>query len=223
MVERTAEFAITRCGEFIDATKDRPTPPLICEAIDLAVQAGGRRALELGCGAGVHAAEMMGRGLDVTAVDLHPAALEAAEKLAAECGLAGRLTTFRGGFEEFDFTGEAFDLVNARFSIIFCGPPEFAAVWESIRRSLRPGGVFTGQLLGPHDSFLDKAEDQPICCHRRSEVEALLDGLIIHRLEEIEKDGYTVFGTRKHWHVYHILAQRPQGKPNAAARDSAGA
>jgi hypothetical protein len=42
--------------------------------------------------------------------------------------------------------------------------------------------------------------------HARPEVEALLDGMQILRLEETEQDGHAASGP-KHWHTFDILAR----------------
>ena len=44
--------------------------------------------------------------------------------------------------------------------------------------------------------------------HARNQVEVLLDGLDILRLEETEYDG-RAFSGPKHWHTFDILARKP--------------
>ena len=43
----------------------------------------------------------------------------------------------------------------------------------------------------------------------RPEVEALLDGLEVERLDEIDRAGPTAVGKPKHWHLFHLVARRP--------------
>ena len=46
--------------------------------------------------------------------------------------------------------------------------------------------------------------------HARHQVEVLLDGLDILRLQETEQDGHAFSGP-KHWHTFDILASRWPG------------
>jgi hypothetical protein len=44
--------------------------------------------------------------------------------------------------------------------------------------------------------------------HDRTQVEKLFDGFRFEHLEEVERDGKTVWGEPKHWHVFHIVARK---------------
>ncbi len=43
----------------------------------------------------------------------------------------------------------------------------------------------------------------------RGEIEQLLDGWEVERLDELDQDGQTAVGERKHWHLFHVVARRP--------------
>jgi hypothetical protein len=75
-----------------------------------------------------------------------------------------------------------------------------------------PGGVFAGQLFGTHDTW---ADDPDMTFYARHQVEVLLDGLDILRLEETERDGHAFSGP-KHWHTFDILARKPISKRPSA-------
>lgn len=212
MTETYCDFTDEQCRSFIDATAGRETPDLIQRAVDLALKHGTDHnpiALELGCGAGDDAIHFARRGMQVTVVDVQPAAIKAARSLATRHELQNRITFVERSFADFEFPRHAVHLVNARFSIPFTIPGNFADTWVSIRQALRPGGVFTGQLFGSNDSFGHDPNRRFITLHTRDEVDDLLEGLVIHHLEEVEKDGHTATGRAKHWHVFHILAQNP--------------
>ena len=105
-------------------------------------------------------------------------------------------------------------LIHAGFSLPFCPPQEFPALWARIRRALAPGGVFAGQLFGTRDTW---ADDPDMTFHARHQAETLLDGLDILRLEETERDGHAFSGP-KHWHTFDILARKPVSRhPSAPA------
>ena len=75
-----------------------------------------------------------------------------------------------------------------------------------------PGGVFAGQLFGTRDTW---AHDPDMTFQARHQVEVLVDGLDILRLEETERDGHAFSGP-KHWHTFDILARRPINKHPSA-------
>ena len=105
-------------------------------------------------------------------------------------------------------------LIHAGLSLPFCAPRQFPALWARIGRALAPGGVFAGQLFGTRDTWADDP-DMTFCA--RHQVEVLLDGLDILRLEETERDGHAFSGP-KHWHTFDILARKPISKrPSAPA------
>ncbi len=58
--------------------------------------------------------------------------------------------------------------------------------------------------------------------HSRAEVEALLFGWSVERLDEEHADAVTQHGKAKHWHIWHVVARRPiaSGLENASAATS---
>jgi len=125
---------------------------------------------------------------------------------------AGAVRVLCASFAEADLP--CAHLIHAGFSLPFCAPQQFPALWARIRRALAPGGVFAGQLFGTHDTW---ADDSDMTFYARHQVEVLLDGLNILRLEETERDGHAFSGP-KHWHTFDILARKPISKrPSAPA------
>ena len=43
----------------------------------------------------------------------------------------------------------------------------------------------------------------------RAQLDRLLAGFVVERLEEEEDDSVTPRGEAKHWHIWHIVARRP--------------
>ena len=132
------------------------------------------------------------------AIDREPEAVERLGAIAAAPDLEAR----RARFEDADWP--ACELVNASFALPFCPPHAFPAVWEKIVASLRPGGRFCGQLLGDHDDWAGSG----VVVHTRDELGALLAPFEVELLDEVDADGKTAVGTRKHWHVYHLVARK---------------
>lgn len=162
----------------------------------------GRIAVDLGCGDGTDALVLLDRGWSVLAVDIEPAGLALLRARIPAVG-AGRIGLVCASFA--DVVLPPAHLIHAGFSLPFCPPPQFPAVWEQIRRALVPGGIFAGQLFGSHDSW---AGDPGMTFQDRSEVARLLDGLEVLELRETERDGEAYSGP-KHWHTYDILVREP--------------
>jgi SAM-dependent methyltransferase len=165
-------------------------------------------AVDLGCGDGVESRALLAEGFRVLAIDAAPGVVERVVAGVDDADRS-RLTVRQASFEELAPAGGpvglgAADLVYAGFSLPFCAPEVFERLWAGIRASLRPGGMFAGQLFGPHDSF---ASWPDVNTHDRADVDRLLDGLDVQELQEEDRDG-TAFSGPKHWHVFHIVARR---------------
>jgi SAM-dependent methyltransferase len=116
----------------------------------LAAQAGllgaGQRALSVADGEGRNAVWLAEQGLDVTATELSPVALDKAEALAAARGV--RVDFALADALNWTYPDEAFDLVVAIF-IQFAAPDERARLFENLKRTLRPGGRIVLQGYTP--------------------------------------------------------------------------
>ncbi|MBL8468987.1 SAM-dependent methyltransferase [Methyloversatilis discipulorum] len=116
----------------------------------LAAQAGvlraGQRALSVADGEGRNAVWLAEQGLDVTATELSPVALEKAEALAAARGV--RVDFALADALNWTYPDDAFDLVVAIF-IQFAAPDERARLFENLKRTLRPGGRIVLQGYTP--------------------------------------------------------------------------
>jgi SAM-dependent methyltransferase len=161
-------------------------------------------AIDLGCGDGKEALELLTLGWTVLATDRAPEGigrlLESVPPAARE-----RLTTRVASFTDVDFQDA--ELVYAGLSLPFCKPADFEQVWRKIVTGVRPGGFFVGHLFGPHDTW---AGTPDMTFHSRMEVEELLSGFEIVSLREQDEDGPAVGGP-KHWHVFHVIARRRAG------------
>jgi membrane dipeptidase len=155
-------------------------------------------AVDLGAGTGRDTAELLRRGWRVLAIDRDPQAVERLSAIAAPPELETRLVRFE------DADWPACELVNASFALPFCPPQRFPHVWRRIVDSLPPGGRFCGQLFGDHDDWAGSG----VVVHTREELGELLAPFEVELLDEFDQDGRTGVGTRKHWHVYHLVARK---------------
>lgn len=190
-------------SEYYERTAGRPPRRTLLAAIaGFAPSTGVRAAVDLGCGDGRDAIELLRRGWSVLAIDAEPQAIA---RLEARPDLPPgvRLTTLCARFE--DAVWPRVDLVNASFALPLCPPDRFPDLWARLSDSLLPGGRFAGQLYGRRD---DWAGAPGVTHHDRDEIEQLLSGFAIEMLEEEESDTVTPRGKPKHWHLFHIVARK---------------
>ena len=195
---RAARFA-----RYIEARRFDPPRPLLMKAAALA---GHKEyALDVGAGALNAAKYLLSSGFEhVTALDASPRAQEAARELPQD-----QVTFVLSRFEEFDFPANRYDLVNAEFSLPFMNRGDFAPTFTALLRSVKPGGIFSGQLFGPNDSW--NVENSGMSFHTRAEVESFFRDFELAHFEEEDHPGTTKLGEPKHWHIFHIIAKKPAG------------
>lgn len=182
---------------YYDATGDDPRETLV-DALDRFETPG--LAVDLGSGTGRDTAELVRRGWRVIAVDADP---EAKARLEARTDLDHTRVTMQSVRIE-DATWPAVDLVNSSFTLPFLAETDLRALFARIVGSLRAGGRFCGQLFGDRDSWAGDG----VTCFTRAEVDELLSGLSIERLDEEEQDSEDALGRPKHWHVFHVVARK---------------
>ncbi|GAB2511363.1 class I SAM-dependent methyltransferase [Paramicrobacterium agarici] len=157
-------------------------------------------AIDLGAGDGLESRELASRGWRVTAID-------------GDSGLRARLDGVEGVTPErrdFAHISElpASDLVFAGFSLPFCPPAHFDALWGAIRTCLRPGGLLAVEFFGVRDKW---AGTPAMSFHTHNDVERMLWGLETLLLDEDEREGRSFDGP-KHWHVFHVIARCPESE-----------
>jgi len=158
-------------------------------------------AVDLGCGDGRDTVELLRRGWRVLAIDGEQKAFDRLLDRPIDRDL---LETQLMRFETLTLP-PAIDLINASFCLPFCPPAAFPHLWETIVKSLNPGGFFCAQLFGERDSWTVYPDRTH---HTRQEVEALLKPFEVEWLDEEEHPGVTAIGEEKYWHIFHIVARK---------------
>ena len=93
------------------------------------------RALDVGCGSGVHSAFLASHGFNVLAIDFSPSAIDAASAAYPEPSI-----TFQAAdFEAFDPGDKKFDLVVDRCATTHSSVPIAEGFYQRLKSSLRPG------------------------------------------------------------------------------------
>ncbi len=190
--------------EYYAATADRPPRRTLLEALArFTPSTAPRFAVDLGCGDGRDTIELLRRGWSVLAIDAEPAAISRLQS-RPDLPVGARLSCLCQRFE--DAAWPPADLVNASFSLPLCPPDRFPELWRRIVGSLKPGGRFSGQLYGDRDGWVGR----PGMTHMsRAAAERLVSDLEVELFEEEETDSVTPRGKPKHWHIFHVVAQRP--------------
>jgi SAM-dependent methyltransferase len=105
--------------------------------LELLAPRPGERVLDLGCGDGALTAELVARGCRVVGVDASAAQVEAARRRGVDARVMDG--------EALAFAAE-FDAVFSNAALHWM--PDAARVVAGVRRALRPGGRFVGELGG---------------------------------------------------------------------------
>lgn len=211
-------------------TVDRPAWRTLVTAIELFEAEGGpsgtddgptgasdteprprRFAVDLGCGAGRDARELLRHGWRVLAIDGEPSAVEVL-RAATPAEDLPRLETLVADLAEVALPPA--DLVNASISLPFVSGPAFDAAVDGALAAVRPGGRFATMLFGDRD---ESATDAGVSCRPAEWVRARLaaSGLQIEDWFEREEDGQTALGDPHHWHILEVVARRPMRAEHA--------
>jgi SAM-dependent methyltransferase len=106
----------------------------------------GQSALAIADGEGRNGVWLASQGLDVLSIDFSPSALAKAAALAATRGVP--LRTEQADLDNWPWPEAAFDVVAAIF-IQFAGPERRPAIFNGIKRTLKPGGLLLLQGYRP--------------------------------------------------------------------------
>ncbi|MGD1003073.1 MAG: class I SAM-dependent methyltransferase [Minisyncoccia bacterium] len=187
--------------EYFEKTKGRNPRPLLTEALQFVKDRD--EALDLGASALNETKYLLKEGFKhVTAIDIQPVARKLAETIPRE-----KLSYIISSFDTFDFPLSFYDLVNAGYSLPFSSPRTFDAMFDRLQKSLKVGGVFTGQLFGERDEW--NVSSRNMTFHTKEEAAKLFSKMDILKFIEEEKDQPTVItsGIPKHWHIFHVIAK----------------
>ncbi|BAD85462.1 SAM-dependent methyltransferase, UbiE/COQ5 family [Thermococcus kodakarensis KOD1] len=149
-----------------------------------------KRVLDLACGTGIPTLELAERGYEVLGLDLHEEMLRVARRKAEARGL--NVKFIRGNALDISFE-EEFDAVTMFFSsIMYFDDSAIRELFNSVRRTLRPGGVFIADFpcwfYGGNDGPIvwdERRGDERLVITDWREVEPAVQKLRFKRLVQI--------------------------------------
>jgi SAM-dependent methyltransferase len=172
-------------------------------AIVRAACASPGQAVEVGFGDGTETLAMLADGWRVLAVDSAPQAEDVLRsRVPADAGdrLEVRIAPAQ------DVALPPLDLLYSGYVLSYLTPADFRRFWADVRASLRPGGFVIVNVFGVNDTW---AGDEFMTFVDRDAVTRMLAGLEVLDLVEEDVDGDSFTGP-KHWHVFDIVARRPE-------------
>lgn len=163
--------------------------------------------IDIGAGEGRDAVFFAERGFDVTAVDISPAGLEKAHRLATERGV--ELTTLEADANELEVP-ELVDVVFSVGTVQFIRPGVRKRQFERFQQATNPGGIHAIFAFVDHPDIPpapDTTDDQYL--FDRDELQAYYDGWDTLSSEEIIFDDDS--GGIPHQHAARIhIARTPE-------------
>lgn len=126
----------------------RPLEPSDLSVLERLVGPSGKRVLDIGCGGGALARELVRRGAGVVGVEISE------RQLAPALALGGGARYLVGRAERLPLADASFDIVVFMRTLHHVPPPELAEALREARRVLCPGGtVYVAEPLAEGDYF----------------------------------------------------------------------
>ncbi|MEM7346596.1 MAG: class I SAM-dependent methyltransferase [Chloroflexota bacterium] len=185
-------------------TQHRPPSDLLLKVVEGITMTPSHNdlAIDLGCGAGRDTQALLARGWQVLAIDSQSTALEITRN-QAPVDYQTNLQTREAAFEGLTLPNAR--LIHAHYSLPFCHPDQFDALWQQIEMALTNDGCFSGTFFGPNDEW---AGTPTMTFHTADDVRLLFERFQIMYFSEEDAVGKTAVGREKHWHVFSVVAQK---------------
>lgn len=186
---------------FIDKTKDNEPRKYLVDAIKYVTEK--EMALDIGAGSLRDAKHLLNSGFEkVVAVDSHPM-IEEIEKEINN----GRLETVVSSFENFDYSQNTYDIINAQYSLPFIEKAQFQDVINQIKKALKPNGIFVGTFFGNNDDW-NKGNHSAKNFQTREDVKDMFQEFEELEFLEKEEDKFFKKNRTKHWHTFHTTFRK---------------
>lgn len=176
-------------------------------------------AIDCGCGAGADIEYLTQNNFKVYGFDIEPSSIARCQSRFSNYD---NVVLSQSSFSEFDYPKVS--LVVADASLFFCPTVDFDTVWEKIYQCLLPGGIFCGSLLGIEDTMAkpnDRLGDNSgainpsvlwphVTAFEEQDVKKLLARYQVMRFNTHQSSGLNSQGLEHNWHIFQIVARKPQ-------------
>ena len=135
---RAEQWQSVYAGTDLNAVNIQLRQTRVLRYVDSLGLKAGARVLDLGCGAGFTAVELLNRDYDVVACDVSASMLDLARENCAEAGYTSNVRFELQSAEDLELESESFDLVIAMGLIEYLEWDRWAL--QEMHRVLRPGG-----------------------------------------------------------------------------------
>jgi SAM-dependent methyltransferase len=178
---------------YAEASKNFPPNKLVRQAITFLKSKDS--ALDIGAGSLRDSSFLQSEGFKkVTAIDKNVQDVD-----------EEKIEFIHGNIEDFNFFRQKYDLVVAINILPFLENDDFKKIFPEILDSIKKEGVFCFTLFGLNDDW--NLGEKKMNFHSKSEVlDMLKDFSDIKIFIEEERDGGTVNGDEKHWHIFRVVA-----------------
>ena len=107
--------------------------------------------------------------------------------------------------QDYKLEKKSFDLVVAINSLPFINKKKISSTLNEILESLKEGGVICATLFGHNDEWA-KTKSDTMNFYSKSEILYILKDFDIKIFIEEEREGKTVDGNNKYWHIFRFVA-----------------
>lgn len=104
---------------------------------------------------------------------------------------------------------DAFDFVISCNTLFFLSEASVEAVFRNVLSSLRSGGIFACNVLGPEDDWV--FQDAPVSSFEESDIARLCEGFEVIDANPLHFDQLspTTGHPPKHWHQWCLVLRKP--------------
>jgi tellurite methyltransferase len=177
------------------------TSKLLLESEKYIEQKNGE-ALDIGTGTGRDIPFLLNKRFKVTALDVEQKSIAIIrEKFSRE-----NVIVVHTKMEDFEFVPRKYDFINAQFALFFMKQERIIKVLESIKDSLKPNGIFCGQILGCEDDWANLPNINTL---EKKDIEQVFEGFKIRKFDEVKRKGLMAGGNKKFWHYFDLIIQAP--------------
>lgn len=170
----------------------------------------GQSALAIADGEGRNSVWLAGQGLSVTAFDASSVGIEKARRLASQRGVDVDLHL--ATIEEWDWAPDRYDVVAAIF-IQFAAPELRAAIFEGMKRTVKPGGLVLLQGYRPEQiGYGTGGPSSPENLYTRALLEDAFKDFEMLRLEDHDSVVHEGEGHDGMSALIDLVARKPLGE-----------